>query len=207
MSALLWTIAGLLCGSLPFSVWVARAGMGVDLRRVGDGNPGASNVFHAGGHERSGGWALLALLLDFAKGAAPVGLARLAGVEDWQLVPVALGPVLGHAFSPLLGFRGGKALAVTFGVWTALTLWAGPVLLGLCFAAGVALLSTDAWSVALGMLALPLLGLLTGRPELMAVWLGNWLVLLVKQRAQLRSGPRPRPWLARALRHRAGSAE
>jgi glycerol-3-phosphate acyltransferase PlsY len=195
MSALPWAALGLLCGSLPFSMWIGRAAIGVDLRRVGDGNPGAANVFRAGGR----GWAVLALLLDFAKGAGPVAVARWAGIEGPQIVPVALAPVVGHAFSPLLGFRGGKALTVTFGVWTGLTLWAGPLLLGLGFAAGVAFLRTDAWSVAFGMLALLPLGLLTGQPALVAVWLGNWLVLLFMQRHHLRHRPRIRPRLAQAL--------
>ena len=195
MNALLWAALGLLCGSLPFSLWVARIGMGVDLRRVGDGNPGAANVYHAGGR----GWAVLALLLDFAKGAVPVWAARWAGVEEWQMLPVALGPIVGHAFSPLLGFRGGKALAVTFGVWTGLTLWVGPVLMGLGFAVGVAFLSTNAWSVALGMLALLPLGFFVGQPSLAAIWLGNWLILLYMQRHQLRERPRFRPWLTHAF--------
>jgi len=115
------------------------------------------------------------------------------------MLPVALGPIVGHAFSPLLGFRGGKALAVTFGVWTGLTLWIGPVLLGLGFAAGVAFLSTNAWSVALGMLALLPLGFFVGQPSLAAIWLGNWLILLYMQRHQLRERPRFRPWLTHAF--------
>ena len=202
VSVFVWTVLGFLCGSLPFSAWIARLALGTDLRRVGDGNPGAANVFRAGGR----GWTLVALVLDFGKGAVPVGTAQWAGAEEWQLVPVALAPVLGHAFSPLLGLRGGKALAVTFGVWTGLTLWQGPVLLGLGFIAGIALIRNDAWSVALGMLTLLPLGPLMGRPELLVIWLCNWLLLLYKHREGLASGLRPRRWLARLLGVEEGNA-
>ena len=62
-----------------------------------------------------------------AKGALPVALAYYVfGVSGWGLMPVMLAPILGHAYSPFLRFKGGKAIAVTFGVWTALTVPFGP---------------------------------------------------------------------------------
>ncbi len=106
---LLWTALGFLSGSLPFSVWLGKLLTRSDIRRYGDGNPGATNAW------RAGGWQIgvPALLLDFLKRALPVGLARFwAGVDGWGLIPIALAPVLGHAFSPFLRFRGGKAIFV-----------------------------------------------------------------------------------------------
>ena len=126
--ALIWSCIGFILGSIPFSVWLGRVVLHKDIRAYGDGNPGAANVLRAGGRLVG----VVAILLDFAKGAIPVGVAVfVVRMSGWRLVPVALAPVLGHAFSPFLSFRGGKAIATTFGVWTGLTLWLGPTIIGL----------------------------------------------------------------------------
>ena len=150
MFALLWTVVGFLLGAMPFSYWLGRLILHTDIRNYGDGNPGAVNAW------RAGGWrvGLPAMLLDYLKAAIPTGMAHLVFlVSGWGLLPVALAPVLGHAFSPFLGFRGGKALATTFGVWTGLTLWEGPTLLGACLGLFYLLQKEDAWATILGMLA------------------------------------------------------
>lgn len=196
-AVLLWTVLGFFAGSLPFSVWMGRLVARADVRRYGDGNPGAANAWKAGGW-RAG---LPALLLDFLKGATPVALARFgAGIDGWGLVPVALAPVLGHAFSPFLRFQGGKAIATTFGVWSGLTLWAGPTLMGLALTLAVAFNRTDAWSAAFGVTVLGAYLLLTGAPgPLLAVWAGNLALILWKHRRDLRTPPQARPWLQKLL--------
>jgi acyl phosphate:glycerol-3-phosphate acyltransferase len=112
-----WLLAlalSFVCGSLPFSVWLTRLLLHQDVRRYGDGNPGATNVVRAG----SNGVGLLVLVLDISKAAAPVGWAYFdLGYRGLPMFLIAMAPILGHAFSPFLGFRGGKALAVTLGVW------------------------------------------------------------------------------------------
>ncbi len=194
---LLWTALGFLSGSLPFSVWLGRLVARADVRRYGDGNPGAANAWRVGGW-RAG---VPALLLDYLKGAMPVALARFgAGIDGWALVPVALAPILGHAFSPFLRFRGGKAIAATFGVWTGLTLWAGPTLLGLALGLAVAVNRTDAWSALFGIFVLLPYLLLSGAPApFLAVWVGNFALVLWKHRRDLRTPPRARPWLRRLV--------
>ncbi|KPK05115.1 MAG: hypothetical protein AMJ56_16395, partial [Anaerolineae bacterium SG8_19] len=67
---LIWIALAFLCGSLPLSVWLGRLVLGIDIRQFGDGNPGAANVWRAGGAK----WGLTAVLLDFLKGAIPVAL-------------------------------------------------------------------------------------------------------------------------------------
>ncbi|MCS7252129.1 MAG: glycerol-3-phosphate acyltransferase [Thermoflexus sp.] len=147
----LWSAVAFLSGSLPLAWWIGRWGMKVDIRQYGDGNPGAMNVRRAGGR----GWFVLALLLEFFKGAIPIWLARhIGGLSDWALIPLAIAAPVGHAFSPWLGFRGGKALAVTFGVWSGLTLWQIPMLLGGLFALFLRLAPPEARAVRLGTLSL-----------------------------------------------------
>ncbi len=180
MLALLWTLIAFSCGALPLSYWLGRVALHTDIRTYGDGNPGASNVFRAGGK----GWGTLAMLLDFAKGALPVGLAHYAvGLTGWALVAVALAPVLGHAYSPFLGLHGGKALAVTFGIWCGLTLYVVPLVLGAAFAFWLLALRLASRAVLLGMLTLLVFLAATRSPwEWFAVWAGNLALLLWKQR-------------------------
>ena len=71
----------------------------------------------------SRGGFVLAMALDISKGALPVGLAyQQWGIQDWRIIPITLAPVAGHAFSPFLGGKGGKALATAFGVWIGLAI-------------------------------------------------------------------------------------
>ena len=175
------------CGALPLSDWLGRIALHTDIRTYGDGNPGATNVWRAGGL----GWGILAVLLDFGKGLAPVVAARLSGLAGWSLAPVALAPVLGHAYTPFLRFSGGKALAVTFGIWTALAAWEAPTVLGVAFAFWLALLAVEGWAVLCGMLTLLGFLLFTGAEGyLLAVWVGTFLLFVWKHRSDFRKRPR-----------------
>jgi len=175
MQTLAWVVIGFVLGCLPFSVWIGRVALRVDIRGLGDGNPGGYNVWKAGGR----GWAALAVLLDGLKGAIPVGLAyQVYGVNGWPLLPVALAPLLGHIFSPLLKFRGGKGLATTFGIWLGLTLWVGPVVLGLSLFPWRKLLKSDSAAVIAGMLTLTVALVVSGAgPTLAVICLTNTLLL------------------------------
>ncbi len=184
---------------MPFSLWLGYLFLRTDIRYYGDGNPGATNAWKAGG------WRIgvPALLLDYLKGAVPVGLAHfVAGLSGLGLVAAALAPVLGHAFSPFLGFKGGgKALAVTFGIWTGLTLVEGPFVLGLFLAVFLLIQTSDGWAVLLGLLAFGIYLLLQhGDRFILAIWLGNTLLLAWKYRAEFRTRSQLRDWLVRLLR-------
>ena len=195
MVDLLWIIFAFLCGSLPLSVWLGRLALGVDITQYGDGNPGAANVWRAGG----GRWGMLAVLLDFLKGALPVALANYgAGLDGWLLAAVAIAPILGHAFSPLMGFSGGKALAVTFGIWAGLSLWLVPMILGLLFGFYLWLFTVEGWAVLAGSFSLLIVLLLFfPDPVWLAVCLGMALVLAWKHRDDLSQRPELRPLKAR----------
>ncbi|MCX7300790.1 MAG: glycerol-3-phosphate 1-O-acyltransferase PlsY [Rhodobacterales bacterium] len=120
----LWAVIGYLLGSVPFGVLITRAmGLG-DLRQIGSGNIGATNVLRTGNR-----WAALGtLVLDGGKGAVAVLLAlRLAGEDAAQVA--ALASFVGHCFPVWLGFRGGKGVATLLGILLAL---AWPVGLAAC---------------------------------------------------------------------------
>jgi acyl phosphate:glycerol-3-phosphate acyltransferase len=110
-------IAGYLLGSIPTAIWISRFIFGVDILQVGSKNPGMTNVW------RTLGWkpALPVAILDAAKGS----LAALIGLYLGKKVGV-----LGHSFSFLAKFRGGKSVLTAFGVFLALTPSASLIALG-----------------------------------------------------------------------------
>jgi glycerol-3-phosphate acyltransferase PlsY len=114
-----------LLGSIPSGLVVARLLGGSDPRRHGSGNLGAANVFRQLGREAGA----LTLLGDVVKGALPTALAvTFTPLGAWQETGVALvaaAAVLGHVFPLYLKFKGGKAVATTFGVVAVLAPWAG----------------------------------------------------------------------------------
>ncbi len=191
MLTISWILLSFVCGALPMSVWVGKAALGVDIREYGDGNPGATNVFRAGGRA----WGIVALLLDFIKGAVPVGIANFSfGIEGLSLTVVALAPIVGHAYSPFLGWRGGKALAVTFGIWTGLSLFVVPILLGLSFAVWLMLLRPEGWAVVAGSLTLLFILLfLFWSLTWIATCVGMLLILAWTHGADLKQKPAIRP--------------
>ncbi len=107
-------VIGYLLGSIPFGLLLTRVSGRGDIRRIGSGNIGASNVLRTG----SKGLAALTLLLDLAKGWAAVVIGRVWGEEA---ALVAAGCVIfGHMFPIWLGLRGGKGVATALGVLLAL---------------------------------------------------------------------------------------
>lgn len=197
MEVLFWTLLAFASGSLMFSYWLGLAVLRRDIRTVGDGNPGASNLLRAGGK----GWGMIGLLLDYVKGVVPVLAAHsAANIEGSALIPVALAPVLGHAFSPWLRGHGGKAVAVTFGVWTGVSLWEGPVVLGALLSFWYALSARDGWTIFVSMLCFACYLAMRGIEGWLGIGLGCWAILAAKHYSELRQGWAWRPWLARLLR-------
>lgn len=171
-------------------MWLVHLVTHVNVRRFGDGNPGAINAWKAGG------WpvGVTVLLLDVIKGGVPVTIARFVfTIEDWFLVPVALSPIVGHAFSPWLRFRGGKGIAATFGVWSALTFWVVPTTLGLLMATIMALQTVPAWTAIIATVATLIIMLIVRLETCLIVALALNLVLLAwTHRKELLSAPRLR---------------
>lgn len=161
-----WVASALafLAGSIPFGVMIARA-RGVDIRLQGSGNPGATNVGRVLGKP----FGVACFFLDATKGALPVLMSGwLAGIlgagsdemtasAAWGWLLVAIMTILGHCFSPWIGFRGGKGVATGFGavvaMWPVLTM---PAIAGF-IVWGLVLMVTRLMSLAsiVGALVLP----------------------------------------------------
>jgi len=191
-------LVAFLSGSLPFALWVGRLWLGRDVRAVGDGNPGATNAYRAGGPALG----VVVLMLDVTKGVLPIVLAKDAlDISGVSLALVAAMPVAGAAFSPFLGFRGGKALAVLLGSWIGLTLWTIPLVAVVAIVFAVWLVEPDGWAVAIALAAM-LVGVLLWVPEraLVLTLLVQAAIILWKHRAQLAQAPRRRRRDARGTR-------
>jgi glycerol-3-phosphate acyltransferase PlsY len=123
MNAFLISLIAVVCayfiGSLPFAYIVTKYRKGIDIRTVGSHNLGAMNVFYTVGFW----WGLVVLLLDIAKGAAPVALARLIGAPRLGEFAAGMAAVLGHSYPIFLNFKGGKGGATSIGVLSFLMPW------------------------------------------------------------------------------------
>jgi glycerol-3-phosphate acyltransferase PlsY len=200
----LWlSLGAFFLGSCPFSVWIGRLFLNEDIRHYGDGNPGAANVFRAG----SPNLGVLAATLDIAKGVPFVVVAHTVyHLPEAAVMGIGLSAILGHAFSPLLRFKGGKALAVTAGVIIGLLrpeLFFPFFLPALLF---FLVLESHAWLVVLTPAAT--------LAYMLATSAGIWSILLMlcilvlfvfKQANEIHGLPRLRPWLTNwLLPHRQG---
>lgn len=173
-----------LIGSIPFGVLVARR-RGVNVRSAGSGNIGATNVARTVGR-RAGA---LVLLTDVAKGAAPVAAfvylldPRPGGM--W-LVAVGMAPIVGHCFSPWLGFRGGKGVATSLGVFIAVDPLAATIAVATFVVLYAAFRVASVGSMA-GALSLPLFAAASGRPaEVIALAIAAAGLIIARHHQNLR---------------------
>ncbi|SHJ02711.1 glycerol-3-phosphate 1-O-acyltransferase PlsY [Wenxinia saemankumensis] len=175
----LWALMGYLAGSIPFGILVARMmGLG-DLRRIGSGNIGATNVLRTGNKTA----AAATLLLDAAKGAAVVLFVRAVAAEDAVQVAGAAA-FLGHCFPVWLRFKGGKGVATFLGILIAyhwpLGLIACAIWLAMAFA-----LRISSLSALVAAAASPLVALLVGRPGAIALCLVLAILIFARHRANI----------------------
>jgi len=186
--ALYAALLGYLLGSVPFGLILARLGGAGDLRSVGSGNIGATNVLRTGRK----GLAAATLLLDLAKGAAAVWLAR--ALWPGSEIAAAAGAVIGHCYPVWLRFRGGKGVATKLGVSFALAWQIGLVYAGVW----IAMLAMTRISSVAGIsaaVAAPLVALALGDQAYAEVLAPLALLVVWQHRAniaRLRAGTEPR---------------
>ena len=117
----LYLAASYLLGSVPFGLILGKFMGSVDVRTVGSGNIGATNVLRAAGKKA----AVLTLLADGLKGYVTAALAGHLFTGEWVPVLAAIAAVVGHNYPVYLSFRGGKGVATSFGAVLAVSPWTG----------------------------------------------------------------------------------
>jgi glycerol-3-phosphate acyltransferase PlsY len=183
-------IGGYLIGSIPFGLLLVRAAGGGDIRRVGSGNIGTTNVLRAGGKKL----AAATLVLDAAKGLVPILLAQMywpGGVAEQF---AAAGAFLGHCFPVWLRFHGGKGVATLIGIGFGLhwTIGLSVVVLWLLVARLSRISSLGGMSAAA---AAPLAALVFGHEQFVPVLALLFAIVLLRHRANIRrliAGEEPR---------------
>jgi len=110
-------IAAYLIGAIPCGVLLTRLTGGEDIRTVGSGNIGATNVYRTAGRKLG----ILTLVGDALKGLLPVLVAQLAGLDSTTVAMIAVAAFLGHCFPIYLGFKGGKGVATALGIFLILS--------------------------------------------------------------------------------------
>jgi acyl phosphate:glycerol-3-phosphate acyltransferase len=169
-----------LIGSIPFGLILTRLGGAGDVRRIGSGNIGATNVLRTGRK----GLALATLLLDMLKGGLPAWLAFRYFGPDMAVV-AGLGTVLGHCFPIWLRFRGGKGVATALGVVLALMPLVA-ALVALVFVAVVAVSRYVSLASLLAALAAPALAYWEGQVQLSQLFLVLALLIIAKHGGNIR---------------------
>jgi glycerol-3-phosphate acyltransferase PlsY len=172
-----------LLGGIPFGYLAGRLVKGVDLRRVGSGNLGATNAIRQLGW----GWGVAVFGLDLLKGWAAVALAQRLSGASWLPLAAGLAAILGHSFTPYLGFRGGKGVATSAGVFLRLAPLATGLAL-LCFLVVMLASRIVSLSSLTAASALPLLLLWRepDQPLLLAFAVLIGLFIWIRHRANLR---------------------
>jgi acyl phosphate:glycerol-3-phosphate acyltransferase len=195
---LLITILGYLLGAIPFSYLVGKLFVQKDIRNVGDGNLGGTNVIKAGGVPVG----LLAIGLDIGKGFLPVYLADLKGINSgWAMIPIVLAPILGHATQPFLRSKGGKSLGTAGGAWAGViglwVFWDFTILALLA----LAFIKDHAWASIIGSSSLIIWAVFVdGAGWMIVLSVLTVLLLIWTHRRELAKAPELRPWISRRFR-------
>jgi glycerol-3-phosphate acyltransferase PlsY len=185
-------VGGYLLGSIPFGVIVTRLGGAGDVRKIGSGNIGATNVLRTGRRDL----ALLTLIGDGGKGAVAVLLAGWI-FKSAEAAAIAGGAAfLGHLFPVWLRFKGGKGVATFFGVLIAIA-WPAGLLAGATWILIAAIFRMSSLAALTAAALAPLYVFLTGQTPEAKLWLAAFMAVLIFVRhheniARLLKGEEPR---------------
>jgi glycerol-3-phosphate acyltransferase PlsY len=181
-------VVGYLLGSIPFGVVLTRLAGAGDLRAIGSGSIGATNVLRTG-HK---GLAAFTVIFDAGKGAVAVALAQMLAPDCVGIAAAAA--FIGHLYPVWLGFRGGKGIATMLGIALALD-WRIGLIVGAAWLGGALLTRVSSMGGMISALAAPLAAWVLGRLDLVPLFLAFLVLVLWKHRgniARLVAGTEPR---------------
>lgn len=182
-------VFGYVLGSIPFGLLLTRAaGLG-DIRSIGSGNIGATNVLRTGNKKL----AAATLLLDAAKGAVAVLIARYY-LGETPAMFAGLAAFIGHIFPVWLGFKGGKGVATYLGVLLALA-WQCALVFAVIWLSVAAITRISSLAAIIATIAAPVAAWMLGNPDLAGVIALMSIIILVKHRANIErliAGQEPR---------------
>ena len=174
-------LGGYLLGSIPFGLLLTRmAGLG-DIRNIGSGNIGATNVLRTGNKKL----ALATLVLDGAKGAVAVFLARWFFLDPVLPVIAGAAAFIGHIFPVWLKFKGGKGVATALGTWLALA-WPIGILACLTWLVVALVFRFSSLSALLAVALAPVYAIWLGTPALIGFGIGVAILVWIRHHENIR---------------------
>jgi glycerol-3-phosphate acyltransferase PlsY len=180
MNAVLAVTLGYLVGSIPFAYLLSRR-QGIDLRRTGSGNVGASNVLRTTGVRA----AVLAMMLDAVKGTLAVVMAQLLSAGPIAIVAAAFASIVGHVYPVWLRFRGGKGVATAAGAFALLAPKAMGIAAAVFLVAVIATRYISVGSIA-GALTLVIVAVITDVPGVVAIGAtASTIIIVYRHRGNL----------------------
>ena len=192
MSLSLWFFVSFFSASIPWSLIIGFIFSKQDIRTIGDKNPGGTNTLKLAGIKVG----LIAITLDILKSFFPIYFAIIFGFDGFQLAVLCLGSILGSIFSPFLKFNGGKSLAVSCGIWMAISSGMIGPLICLIMAFSHLIQKTHLWTILSGWLGILIWVLIFSLSiEYIVIFIINFILVMFKHKNEFNQKIILRNWV------------
>ena len=192
MSLLFWILISFVSASVPWSLILGYIFSNKDIRTVGDKNPGGTNTLKLSGIKVG----LMAIFLDISKSFFPVYFSLFYGFVGYELILICLAAISGSIFSPFLKFNGGKSLAVSCGIWLAISSGIIGPLICLMMAFSHLVQKTHIWTILFGWLGILIWVLIFSfELEYVTIFFINFILVMYKHRKEFNQKIIFRNWI------------
>ena len=188
----LWFFVSFFSASIPWSLIIGFIFSKQDIRTIGDKNPGGTNTLKLSGIKVG----LLAISLDILKSFFPIYFAIIFGFDGFQLAILCFAAISGSIFSPFLRFNGGKSLAVSCGIWMAISLGMIGPLICLIMAFSHLIQKTHLWTILSGWLGILIWVLIFSLSiEYIVIFIINFILVMFKHKNEFNQKIILRNWV------------
>ncbi len=192
MSLAFWILISFVSASVPWSLILGYIFSNKDIRTVGDKNPGGTNTLKLSGIKVG----LMAIFLDISKSFFPVYFSLFYGFVGYELILICLAAISGSIFSPFLKFNGGKSLAVSCGIWLAISSGIIGPLICLMMAFSHLIQKTHIWTILFGWLGILIWVLIFSfELEYVIIFFINFILVMYKHRKEFNQKIIFRNWI------------
>ena len=192
MSLVFWILISFVSASVPWSLILGYIFSNKDIRTVGDKNPGGTNTLKLSGIKVG----LMAIFLDISKSFFPVYFSLFYGFVGYELILICLAAISGSIFSPFLKFNGGKSLAVSCGIWLAISSGIIGPLICLMMAFSHSVQKTHIWTILFGWLGILIWVLIFSFEfEYVIIFFINFILVMYKHRKEFNQKIIFRNWI------------
>ena len=192
MSLSLWFFVSFFSASIPWSLIIGFIFSKQDIRTIGDKNPGGTNTLKLAGIKVG----LIAITLDILKSFFPIYFAIIFGFDGFQLAILCFAAISGSIFSPFLRFNGGKSLAVSCGIWMAISSGMIGPLICLIMAFSHLIQKTHLWTILSGWLGILIWVLIFSLSiEYVVIFIINFILVMFKHKNEFNQKIILRNWV------------